>query len=63
MAIICGSGGEKKLADCPTVCPRARQATARISSVFSFLIYRSLDSSKNYNQYLMAIGFSNIPKK
>lgn len=63
MAIMCVSGGGKKLADCPTVCPRARESTAGISSVFSFLIYRGLDSRKNYNQYLKTICFSHFSTK
>jgi len=63
MAIMCVSGGERKLADRPTVCPRATQTTTGTSSVYSFLIYCGLDSRKNYNQNLMAIGFSHISTK
>ena len=41
-ASMLGRGGERNLADCPTVCARARQTERRTSFVNSFLISRSL---------------------
>jgi hypothetical protein len=62
-----GSGGERKLAGCPTVCARSRQTVRGTSSVNSFLISRGLATlatgifiQKKANDFEMELAFLTI---